>query len=67
MIQFVVAPDLMKIVAFNHDAYAWGHPNGGEGPGVLYITFLPGKDESDLRKLNHTNVIVVLRIVALKT
>jgi hypothetical protein len=25
LIQFVVAPDMMKIVAFNHDAYAWGH------------------------------------------
>jgi hypothetical protein len=44
----VVAPDLMKIVAFNHDAYAWGHPNGSEGPGALYITFLPGEDKSDL-------------------
>jgi hypothetical protein len=48
LIQFVVAPDLMKIVAFNHDATAWGQLNGGEGPGALYITFLPGEDESDL-------------------
>jgi hypothetical protein len=48
LIQFVVAPDLMKIVAFNHDATAWGQPNGGEGPGALHITFLPGEDESDL-------------------
>ncbi len=47
-IQFIVAPDLMRIVAFNHDATAWGHPNDGAGPGVLYITFLPGKDESEL-------------------
>jgi hypothetical protein len=42
LIPFVVAPDLMKIVAFNHDASAWGHANGGEGPGALHITFLPG-------------------------
>ena len=48
LIQFVVAPDLMKIAAFNHDATAWGQPNGGEGPGALHITFLPGEDESDL-------------------
>jgi hypothetical protein len=48
LIQFVVAPDLMKIVAFNHDATAWGQLNGGEGPGALYITFLPSEDESDL-------------------
>jgi hypothetical protein len=48
LIQFVVAPDLKKTPAFNHDACAWGRPNGGEGPGVLYITFLPGGDNSDL-------------------
>ena len=48
LIQFVVAPDLMNIVAFNHDADAWENPNGGEGPGVLYITFLPDNDGSDL-------------------
>jgi hypothetical protein len=36
----------MTIVAFNHDATAWGHPNGGRG--VFNITFLPGGDESDL-------------------
>ena len=46
LIQFAVAPDLMTIVAFNRDATAWGHPNGGRG--VLNITFLPGEDESDL-------------------
>ena len=47
LIQFVVAPDLMNIVAFNHDATAWGHPNSGEG-WVLHITFLPGEDGSYL-------------------
>lgn len=37
LIQFVVAPHLLCIPAFNHDGSAWGHGNGGEG--VLNITF----------------------------
>ena len=46
LIQFVIAPELRRIVALNQGGKAWGHTNGGAS--ALYITFLPNSGQAGL-------------------